>query len=1282
MKRLLLLSFLLLLFSHSFSTTYYVSNAGNDANAGTSTAAPWKTIAKLNTHISALKPGDNVLFRRGDVFTGQILLTVSGGLNNPITFGAYDTGADPVISGMVPITNWKLHQGNIWYAASSTKVPYLYVNDKFMTLARYPNSGYILVNTATVNNVNSKSITQANDYWKGSNVRLRTTKWTWEYKEVASSTSSGTINFVGSNKYIPEAGYGFFLDGKLEQLDMETEWAYDAASGRVYLWAPNGANPNNLLVEGSTIDYGIYAAVEEANITVRDLTFRGQKIDGVYLFDRKSANNTITNCKFYDQGETSVSVGGANITVTNNYFEGARGRAVKGHEVKGGTFSHNIMRQIGRQNGYGISGNQGMNGFHFTMTDDVYVGYNRIDSVGYTGITVYASNSLVERNIVNASLLNLNDGGCIYTFSEQSHHTIIRENIVYNAIGNNDGVPAAKVKSAAFGIYIDNKSYNMSVLHNTILNSGTAGVFVNSGAHDVEVASNVIYGADRDLIQLEEKILPGQTIDNTFHDNVAISFNPDVACVRLLSEYGTHANLGTFENNYFYNLYSPYIARIGKLTNKPLYSMDQWENMLPTVINQNKISPFQWDWVTVASYLSNNLITNGTFTANASGWTTASGNAQTTWLTKGGMDGGCYELKMTGGSPATAAVSTNITGGLKSGTHYELKFSVLSTKYETLEVNVKGAGGKVLHTFDYPLSPTRHDFVKIIESNSNEATATVEFRVAYTNGHNFILDNVEVFEVNAIPYNPIVKAKIFVNQTAANKAFTLTGTYQDVDLNPVSGSITLAPFSSVVLFADSVSVVNTDPGHTNSNPVAVINATPITGTAPLLVDFDGTSSSDPDGLITNYTWDFGDGKTGTGNLLAHTYQSAGNYLATLTVQDDSGAVNTANVMIIVKEPATSSGCTLPSGWLNEDIGNVGFSGKACEDGTGVFTIEASGADIWDKIDAFQYVYKPMTGNGEIVMRVNALLETHAWAKSGLMMRESLDPGSKNAYTFIAASGRYTFQRRVNNGGLTTSTNSPKDTPIPIPYWVKLVRQDNMFRGYASPDGITWTLIDQEEIPMATEIFVGIAVTSHDDNLQTTSVVDNVTFTAEGVSSFPVELIHFDGRPVGEAVLLEWATASELNNAYFTIEKSLDGAIFEVLDQVQGMGISQEVAEYQLIDNQPNKGRSFYRLKQTDFDGTFRYLGTVEIFFDSELKPEVSIYPNPTYDHNLNLHFQGIDTEQILRVALLDVAGREVWVASEPAKSMQVSLPEAIPAGMYIMMVEFSDGLIGERLQIQ
>lgn len=1277
MKRTLLFSFFLLLFSFSFSTTYYISNAGNDANAGTSSATPWRTIAKLNSRISTLKPGDNVVFRRGDYFTGEIILTVDGQAGSPITFGAYGSGAKPIIAGMYEIKNWVKYSGNIWYASAPSPVRYFYANGKFMTLARYPNSGFLLVSTGGTTKISSKDITQANNYWAGANIRMRTTKWTWEHKEIASSTSGGELTFVAANKYTPDPGYGFYLDNKFQELDMETEWYYDASAKRIFFWAPKGVDPNTLFTEGSYIDYGIFSADERFHIVVTDLSFRGQAIDGVHLFDRKSANNTIKDCEFYETGVTSVSVGGSNITVTNNYFEGARGRGVKGHEVKGGTFTYNTMKNMGRQNGFGISGNQGMNGFHFTMTDDVYIAYNRIDSVGYTGITSYVSNSLVEKNVVNTALLNLNDGACIYTFADQTHHTTIRDNIVYNAVGNNEGVPAAKVKPAAFGIYIDNKSYEVKVLNNTIINASTASIFLNSGVYNTEVANNVMYGAGRDMMQLEEKILKGTTVGNYFHDNVIVSLDPDVSCLRLISEFNTFENLGVFENNYMYNLYNPYMMRLGRLTNKPLHSVDQWDFKLPDVEVNNKISPFQWDWEEVTSIVSSNLISNGTFDANASGWTTTGSNAQSNWLSKG-IEGGSYELKMTGSSPSEASHSTAISGGLKSGTYYQMKFSLTSTKYENIEVNVRGAGGKILHSFEYPLSPTRRDYVKLFKAPSNESEATLEFRVAYTNGHNFILDNVEVYEVETQGYTPTAKAKIFVNHTDQNKSFNLTTTYQDVDLNPVSGTLTLPPFSSVVLFADSVASTQ-GPTNLNQDPVAAINATPVTGTAPLLVDFDGSSSYDPDGNIAEYNWDFGDGNTATGILAAHTYTNSGNYTASLTVVDDSGAVHTETVNIVVN-PATS-GCNLSAPWQNLDIGDVAIPGKACEDANGVFSIEASGTDIWDKQDAFHYIYQPLVGDGEIVMRVNSIGLTHNWAKSGVMMRESLDADAKNAMAFIAASGRWTFQRRVSTGGLTTSTNSPKENPIPIPYWIKLVRDGDLFKGYHSSDGITWFIADQEQIPMSTEIYVGIAVTSHDNTVTTSSLVDNVTFTTGGPSSFPVELLYFDGRSVGESVILEWETASELNNAYFTIEKSQDGTLYEVLDDIQGAGTSQDKIPYYLIDENPFKGKSYYRLKQTDFDGTYKYLGTVEIFFDSELKPDVSVYPNPVTGNTLNINLQGMEEGRVLKVALLDMTGREVWVADEIEKSMTVSIPSSLTEGMYMLMVDYGDGLVGERIQI-
>lgn len=97
----------------------------------------------------------------------------------------------------------------------------------------------------------------------------------------------------------------------------------------------------------------------------------------------------------------------------------------------------------------------------------------------------------------------------------------------------------------------------------------------------------------------------------------------------------------------------------------------------------------------------------------------------------------------------------------------------------------------------------------------------------------------------------------------------------------------------------------------NNAPVAVIDATPLSGTAPLVVSFDGSGSYDNDGSISSYAWNFGDTTNGNGMTLDHTYMNAGNYTATLTVTDNKGA--TASSTITISVDADPNALIAPSG---------------------------------------------------------------------------------------------------------------------------------------------------------------------------------------------------------------------------------------------------------------------------------------------------------------------------------------------------------------------------------
>jgi regulation of enolase protein 1 (concanavalin A-like superfamily) len=114
---------------------------------------------------------------------------------------------------------------------------------------------------------------------------------------------------------------------------------------------------------------------------------------------------------------------------------------------------------------------------------------------------------------------------------------------------------------------------------------------------------------------------------------------------------------------------------------------------------------------------------------------------------------------------------------------------------------------------------------------------------------------------------------------------------------------------------------------------------------------------------------------------------------------------------------------------------------------------------------------------------------NAWTKAGVMIRETMDPGSANALMLVSYSKGLSFQRRVAGGGVSTSTAG---SIVGAPYWVKLERIGNTFNAYSSPDGTTWTLVGSDTIAMAANVYVGLAVTSHTTTSTATATFDRVS----------------------------------------------------------------------------------------------------------------------------------------------------------------------------------------------
>jgi hypothetical protein len=181
------------------------------------------------------------------------------------------------------------------------------------------------------------------------------------------------------------------------------------------------------------------------------------------------------------------------------------------------------------------------------------------------------------------------------------------------------------------------------------------------------------------------------------------------------------------------------------------------------------------------------------------------------------------------------------------------------------------------------------------------------------------------------------------------------------------------------------------------------------------------------------------------------------------------------------------------------------------------------------------------------------------------------------------------------------------------------------------------------------------------------------FTAFGeVSPLPISLLSFEAYANNENVETKWSTITEINNDYFTIEKSIDAASFIEAGMFKGAGNSNERLDYIFIDSLPFNGYSYYRLKQTDFDGNFSYSGIKSVLFiRGESNAAMLIaYPNPTNINGVYINSSEIEND-FIKIKLLNIIGsvvleKTVWIDNN--NDAQFIGFEGISEGVYFITI--------------
>ncbi len=181
------------------------------------------------------------------------------------------------------------------------------------------------------------------------------------------------------------------------------------------------------------------------------------------------------------------------------------------------------------------------------------------------------------------------------------------------------------------------------------------------------------------------------------------------------------------------------------------------------------------------------------------------------------------------------------------------------------------------------------------------------------------------------------------------------------------------------------------------------------------------------------------------------------------------------------------GSSLDPAWSNQDIGSPGKTGSVSQAG-GILSVEGGGSDIWGTSDQFHYVYRTgLTASDDFIVTVKILSveNTNPWAKGGIMVRQSLDANAKFADVIATPTNKWhRLQARAGTGSSATSTGDTLS--LSFPYWLRLVKSGSTYTAYYSTDGVTFTPYmnggsqASRSVTMSGNIYVGLAVTAHDD----------------------------------------------------------------------------------------------------------------------------------------------------------------------------------------------------------
>ncbi len=828
----IIFAFFLMLISTASAKDYYIAANGNNANSGLTATSPWQTISKLNASFGIIAAGDNIYFRRGDTFYGVIVVGKSGAASKPITFSAYGTGAKPVITGFVRASSWVAVSNGVYQTyvpGAKTSLNMVTMNNVPKALGRYPNAnaangGYLNYESFSGSTSITDNQLTSTTNWTGAEVVVRKKLWVLDRcKITAHSGTKLTFTNTNSSTYTGNAGYGYFIQNDARTLDQLGEWYYKPSTKYLQMYFGT-ASPGAYTIKVSTIDTLVRLA-SRSYINFNNLVFEGANGNALYATAGGFIN--IQNCDFINAGVGAINIQSAsNILIENTTTNHILSNAiiVRSSKVSNVTIRGCTVKNTATLAGMGLSGGNSYKGINVYVLSNTLVEYNRVDTTGYVAIEFQGSNLTIRNNVVNYFDFVKDDGGGIYTYSSGTDAnpgpTYTNRVVSSNIVMNGAGAPFGRNSSTLFvsGIYLDGRTMNVSLLNNTVFNNGKNGIHC-SNPNTITIKGNTSFNnlnAMSIMRWASVGDVRGLTIrNNTFYPKINTQrgfyyTNSGINQPATTSTKTAITNLGSIDSN-TYSMINPtsfnfeiYTTTGGSLIQTSPLSLEGWRSNSTHDMKGKKPATLPVSYK-LGSLVGANKIANGTFTSGISGLTIFGSSVLGSWDNTGKISGGA--LKISFSSPVANRYNLvhGPIGAVSAAKKYVLRFSTYGTTQQGIvrayirkttspynnlvATQTKSFGtGRMDHEFLFnaPTTATAGNFVIELEQNSGTT----------------YLDNIAFYEATASVYDPASQIRFEYNATKVAKTIALDTKYTAVNGTVYSGSVTLQPFTSIILVKD------------------------------------------------------------------------------------------------------------------------------------------------------------------------------------------------------------------------------------------------------------------------------------------------------------------------------------------------------------------------------------------------------------------------------------------------------------------------------------------------